>query len=415
MTEGALKLDMKKNIISKEQFINFMRHPYFRLLVLVVALLCVWIFFGFFTNGLFFSSRNLSNLMRQMTIISFLAMGMTFVIISGHIDISVGSISGLTSMIAACSQAIWLPPILGNLFQGISAGSLGTISTIITIIITMLAGGLIGLIQGILISYGLVSAFVITLGGQYVWRGVILLVSNSRTVTPIEDSLRLIAQGYLTNILGWFIAVLFIILIVINMFRKRNQYNLLSFTNNPLHIDIIITLLPILGLISFVIIMNSYRGIANPVLLMLMVGALLAFVLNGTTFGRHVYAIGGNREAASLTGINIKKVELKVFILMGLMCGISGIVLTGYVAAGTVAGGFMFELMAIASCFIGGVRHGGGEGTLVGAMIGCLFMTSLDNGMSVMNLEVYWQYIVKGSVLAMAVYWDMQSRKRFQS
>lgn len=415
MTEGALKLDMKKNIISKKQFTNFMRHPYFRLLVIVVALLCVWIFFGFFTNGLFFSSRNLSNLMRQMTIISFLAMGMTFVIISGHIDISVGSISGLTSMIAACCQAIWLPPILGNLFQGISAGSLGTISTIITIIITMLAGGLIGLIQGIIISYGLVSAFVITLGGQYVWRGVILLVSNSRTVTPIEDSLRLIAQGYLTNILGWFIAVLFIILIVINMFRKRNQYNLLGFTNNPLYIDIIITLLPILGLISFVIIMNSYRGIANPVLLMLMVGALLAFVLNGTTFGRHVYAIGGNREAASLTGINIKKVELKVFILMGLMCGISGIVLTGYVAAGTVAGGFMFELMAIASCFIGGVSHGGGEGTLVGAMIGCLFMTSLDNGMSVMNLEVYWQYIVKGSVLAIAVYWDMQSRKRFQS
>jgi len=404
---------MKKNIISKEQFTNFMRHPYFRLLVIVIALLIVWIFFGFFTNGLFFSPRNLSNLMRQMTIISFLAMGMTFVIVLGHIDISVGSVAGLTSMIAACCQAIWLPPILGNLFQGLSVDSLGTISTIITVIITMLTGGLIGLIQGIIISYGSVSAFVVTLGGLYAWRGVILLTSNSRTVTPIEDSLRLIAQGYLTNILGWFIAVLFIILIVINMFRKRNQYNLLGFTNNPLGIDIIITLLPILGVISFVIIMNSYRGTANPVLLMLIVGVLLSFVLNSTTFGRYVYAIGGNREAASLTGINIKKVELKVFILMGLMCGISGIVLTGYVAAGTVAGGFMFELMAIASCFIGGVSHGGGEGTLVGAMIGCLFMTSLDNGMSVMNLEVYWQYLVKGAVLVIAVYWDMQSRKRF--
>lgn len=406
---------MKKNIISEEQLTNFMRNPYFRLLVLIVALLGVWIFFGFFTNGLFFSPRNLSNLMRQTSIISVLAMGMAFVIISGHIDISVGSVTGLTSMIAACCQAIWLPQILGNLFQGLSVDSLGTISTIITVIITMLAGGLIGLIQGIIISYGLVSAFVVTLGGQYVWRGVILLVSNSRTVTPIEDSLRLIAQGYLTNVLGWLVAVPFIILIIIHMFSKRNQYNLLGFTNKPLYIDIIITLLPILGVISFVIIMNSYRGIANPVLLMLMVGALLAFVLNSTTFGRYVYAIGGNREAASLTGINIQKVKLKVFILMGLICGISGIVLTGYVAAGTVSGGFMFELMAIASCFIGGVSYGGGGGTLVGAMIGSLFMTSLDNGMSLMNIAPYWQYVAKGSVLVIAVYWDMQSRKRFQS
>lgn len=393
---------------------TFARQSYFRIVVIVLALFFVWILFAGITNGIFLSPRNLSNLIRQMTIISFLAMGMSFVVISGKIDISVGSVAGLTSMIAACCQVLWLPPLLTRIFPGAASGTLSILSTILTIIITMGSSMLIGLIQGTIIAYGMVPAFVVTLGGQFVWRGVILAISKSRTVTPIEDSLRLIAQGYLPGFLGWVLGIISTLFLLLGIFVRRSQHRSLGFKNNKLYFDLLKVLVPISGIVFFIVVMNVYRGIANPVLLMLVVGVVLSYILNNTTFGRYVYAIGGGLEAASLAGINIKKVELKVFLLIGLMCGISGIVLTGYVAAGTVAGGFMFELMAIASCFIGGVSIGGGEGTLVGALIGCLFMTSLDNGMSVMNLAVYWQYVVKGSVLAIAVYWDIHSRRRLQ-
>lgn len=393
----------------KEWLDNFKKSPEFKIYVIVIALLALWLVFGVLTDGIFLSARNISNLFRQMTIISFLALGMAFVIISKNIDISVGSVAGFTSMIAALLQAIWLPPVLSKVFQG---ASLGIASTIITILLTIIAGSLIGLIHGAMIAYGGVPSFVVTLGGMFLWRGAILGVSNSQTITPIEDSLRDIAQGYLSKPLGWIITAICIAIIILNVFLKRRKWSFLGFANKSISKDLLKVLVPIIIILGSTLIMSLYEGIPNPVLLMIIVYVVLSFIMNNTTFGLYVFAIGGNIQSAELCGINTKKTVLKIYILMGLLASISGIVMTGYVAAGTVSGGLMFEMIAIASCVIGGISIHGGEGAIVGALIGCLFMASLDNGMSIMNMGAFWQYIVKGLVLVIAVFWDVKSKKK---
>jgi D-xylose transport system permease protein len=160
-----------------------------------------------------------------------------------------------------------------------------------------------------------------------------------------------------------------------------------------------------------ILILNDYRGIQNPVIIMIVIAIMITYLSSNTRFGRYVYALGGNIEATKLSGINVQNIIFKVFILMGLLCAVAGIVLTGYVAAGTISGGMNYELSAIAGCVIGGVSLMGGKGTIIGALIGALIMASLENGMSVMNMGAFWQYIVKGLVLILAVYVDIASKK----
>ena len=165
--------------------------------------------------------------------------------------------------------------------------------------------------------------------------------------------------------------------------------------------------------LGFVLIINNYRGVPNPVIIMVVIAILVTYLANNTRFGRYVYALGGNIEATKFSGINVQFVIFKVFILMGLLSGVAGIVLTGYVAAGTIGGGMNYELTAIAGCVIGGTSlMGGGKGTILGALIGTLIMASLENGMSIMNMSVFWQYIVKGLVLILALYVDVTSKKK---
>ncbi len=164
--------------------------------------------------------------------------------------------------------------------------------------------------------------------------------------------------------------------------------------------------------LAYTLIMNNYRGIQNPVLLLAGVALIVHYITQNTRFGRYVYALGGNREATRLSGIDIKKNLLLVHVLMGLLAAVAGIVLTGYVNAGTTGGGAGYELDAIASCVIGGTSLAGGSGTVIGALIGALVMASLMNGMSVMNMPIFWQYIIKGLVLIVAVYFDTTSRKK---
>jgi len=163
--------------------------------------------------------------------------------------------------------------------------------------------------------------------------------------------------------------------------------------------------------LAFTFMMNSYRGIQIPVLIMAIIAIMVTYLMNNTRFGRHIYAVGGNKEATKLSGINVQSVVLKTYALMGLLCGVSGIILTGYVAAGTTSGGMNYELSAIGGCVMGGTSLMGGIGTVFGALMGTLIMTSLENGMSVMNMSVFWQYIVKGLILILAVYADVSSRK----
>ena len=383
----------------------------FRAYTLFFALVIIWLLFGSLTGGVFLSTRNFSNLLRQMTIISFLAIGMTPVIITGNIDLSVGAMTGFISVIAAYLQAIIFPNLLPGLFPSLSMESLGIISTVVTVLICLLIGLLIGLGQGYIIAYGGVPAFIVTLGGQFVLKGGILGVTQGKTIIPIEDSLRVMAQGYLSTHTGIVIAIIAIIIIFISTLQNRAKKKQYGIKIRSLGLDLFFAAVFSVFILVFTFMMNSYRGIQIPVLIMAAIAIIVTYIMNNTRFGRYIYAVGGNREATRLSGINVKKVVLKTYVMMGILCGVSGIILTGYVAAGTTSGGTNYELSAIGGCVMGGTSLMGGIGTVFGAVIGTLIMTSLENGMSVMNMSVFWQYIVKGLILILAVYMDVTSRK----
>jgi D-xylose transport system permease protein len=382
-----------------------------RTYTMFIALALIWLLFGSLTHWVFFEPRNLSNLFRQMTIVSFLAIGMVLVITTGNIDLSVGSATGLVSAVTAYLQVTIMPPILHNLFPAMAAGPLGVLNTIIAILSALFVGLLIGLWQGTIIAFLKVPAFIVTLGGMLIFRGGVLAVTQGKTLTIYEDDFRLIAQGYVSDMAGWIIGAIVIVALVYTVFRGRQQRKEFGFKLVPFYRDLLKAVLVACLVAFFIFIMNSYRGIPNPVLLMAVVAVIFTYLANNTKFGRYSYALGGNKEATRLSGINIDRVVFTVFILIGLLTGVSGIVLTGYVAAGTIGGGQNYELDAIAACVIGGTSLMGGQGTIIGAIVGSLIMASLLNGMSVMNMDVFWQYIIRGLVIIAAVYIDVTSKR----
>jgi D-xylose transport system permease protein len=379
---------------------------------MIAALVIIWALFGFLTNFTFLSPRNLSNLFRQMTIISFLACGMVFVIVTGRIDLSVGSVTGFISAIAASLQARAFPDLLPHLFPGMAGTPwVGVISTILTIVVALSVGVLVGMFQGSIIAYLGVPAFMVTLGGMLMFRGAVLGVTQGQTIMPIEDSMRLIAQGYLSDWLGLVFAAAAAIVIFVMTFSTRARQQQFGFALAPFWKDLTKALAASFGLFAYVVIMNIYRGVQTPVLVLAIIVVVMSYLANSTRFGRYSYAIGGNPEATRLSGVNIKKNLFLIFVLMGALCAVAGIVLTGYVAAGTIGAGTNYELDAIASCILGGTSPLGGSGTIIGAMLGSLIIASLANGMSVMNVAPFWQYIVRGAVLILAVYLDVATRK----
>lgn len=374
---------------------------------MIIALALIWLLFGFSTDWIFFTPRNLSNLFRQMTIVSFLAMGMVLVIVTGNIDLSVGSITGFVSAVAAYLQAV----TLANFLVGDNIMLRAIIVTVFAIVASLLVGVATSALQGYLIAYLAIPSFIVTLGGQLIFRGGVLGVTQGKTVVPIEQYFVDIAQGYVPASMGWFLGIIVVGFIFFGTFWGRTQRSKYGFTAVPLEKDLSKAGISSALVIFFVYLMNSYRGIPNPVLLMVIFALIFTYLTNNTKFGRYAYALGGNKEATRLSGINIKANIFWVFMLMGLMSGVAGMVLTGYVAAGTVGGGQNYELEAIASCVIGGTSLMGGEGTIVGALVGSLIMASLLNGMSVMNMDIFWQYIIRGLVLIIAVYIDVLSKK----
>ncbi len=396
--------------MTKEELLKTLRLN-LRTYTMIFALLFIWILFGLLTKGVFFSPRNLSNLFRQMTIISFLAIGMVLVIVTGNIDLSVGSATGFVSAVVAYFQAKKFSILLPTLFSELSQPALGIISTSLVVLIALGAGLIIGVWHGTLIAYLGVPAFIVTLGGMLIFRGMVLHVTLGETIVPIEESLRLVAQGYLPNMVGIFLAGMVIIGIFWGILWNRKKQREYGFDLKPFYLDLLKAGFFSSLVLAYVLIMNQYRGFQNPVLLMAIVAFLFSYLATNTRFGRYAYAVGGNKEATRLSGINVKATVFKVFVLMGLLCGITGIVLTSRIGGGSTTGGEGYELSAIASCVIGGTSLMGGEGTILGALIGSLVMASLENGMSVMNVNPWWQYYIRGLVLIVAVYVDVVSKK----
>lgn len=361
---------------------------------MIAALALIWMFFHYATGYIFLTPRNLSNLMLQTSVTGIIAVGMLMVIVAGQIDLSVGSVLGLAGGVAAIA--------LTNNAYGL----------VPSMLLAIAVGVGIGVFHGVLIAYGNIPAFIVTLGGLLAWRGVVKAVTKSETIPVADASFKSIGQSYLSPNLGWILAgaaILFVLAVALRRAQTQKTYGLGEANYGG---ELVKSILPAAGIILFIYVMNSYAGIPIPVLILLAVALLGVFITNFTTFGRYLYAIGGNSDAARLSGINTKRNILKVYALLGALTGIAALIFTARVGSASPDAGTLKELDAIAACVIGGASLVGGRGTIFGACLGALIMASLDNGMSLLNVKDFMQDIIKGSILVAAVGADMLGRRQ---
>jgi D-xylose transport system permease protein len=342
------------------------------------ALVVIWIVFSVTTSGTFLTPRNLSLLVRQMSVTAILAIGMVLVIVAGQIDLSVGALAGLLGGVATLAYVNLSVP-LPVAFAG-----------------ALLLGALLGGTQGLLVAWLGIPSFIVTLGGMLVFQGALLGITGGVSRSPAGPFLY-VGKAFVPKGVGWALALLVSLALVLGgLGRSRGRGALVGF----------------LGVTwGFTAVLNAYEGIPFPVLIVLVLATAFSVVASYTPFGRRLYAIGGNREAAFYSGIHIERHLVGVFTLMGVLSGVAGIVLTARVGSATADAGRMMELDAIAAAVIGGTSLLGGQGTVFGALLGALVMASIDNGMSLMNTEAFWQPIIKGSILVAAVAVDMAGRR----
>lgn len=396
------------------------------------ALLLIWFAFHVLSDGRFLTPRNLWNLSVQTSSVAIMSTGMVMIIVTRHIDLSVGSILGFVAMVMGVTQTSFLPDLLGS---GSSATWFITLATGIVI------GAIIGAIHGYVIAYLNVPAFIVTLGGLLVWRGAAWWVTSGQTVAPMDSTFRLMGggpHGSIGEFWSWAIggvACAGIVLMILMGRRNRMRFN---FPLRPLWAELTLIGVGCSAVLGAVAVANSYpwpkgivkryatannieipdgglfiaHGIAIPVVMAICVGIVMTFIATRTRFGRYVFAMGGNPEAAELAGINTRWVTMKIFILMGMLCAIAAAISTARLNAATNAQGTLDELLVIAAAVIGGTSLGGGIGTISGAMIGALVMQSLQSGMVLLGVDAPFQNVVVGVVLVFAVWLDGLYRRR---
>ncbi|WP_061797888.1 xylose ABC transporter permease XylH [Serratia ficaria] len=366
----------------------------FQVLVMLAAIAAIMLFFTFTTEGVYLSARNISNLLRQTAITGILAVGMVFVIISAEIDLSVGSMMGLLGGAAAIFD-VWLGWPLP-----------------LTIAVTLLAGLLLGAWNGWWVAYRKVPSFIVTLAGMLAFRGILIGITNGTTVAPTSGAMSQIGQSYLPDGLGFGIGAVGLMLFVAWQWRRRSRRAQLGLPVAAAAGDVTRQSVLALSVLGAVYLLNDYRGVPTPVLILTALMLAGVFMATRTAFGRRIYAIGGNIDAARLSGVNVERTKLAVFALNGLMVAIAGLILSSRLGAGSPSAGNIAELDAIAACVIGGTSLAGGVGSVAGAVMGAFIMASLDNGMSMLDVPTFWQYIVKGAILLLAVWMDSATKRR---
>lgn len=371
-----------------------------------IALFVIMVIFAITTNGIFVSSRNIANLLNQTGYIAVLAIGMTLVIVIRQIDLSVGFLAGFLGAIAAIALQFWGLPIY------------------IVIPLVMALGVVAGLLTAVPVAQLGVPSFVASLAGWLIYRGAILLVTVSTGTIIIEDPIfNALGNDYipdlpdlgflpgvhkLTLLLG-LLAILFYVSSEINSRRKKQRYNF-TVLSSDLFVLQLVFVSALIGGISWVL--AGYNGLSWTVVIVLVAMAIYHFITTQTVLGRHIYAVGGNPEAAELSGISVKRVIYMVFGSMGMLSALSGILFASRLKSATTTAGTLFELDAIAAAYVGGVSAAGGVGKVTGSIIGALVMTSLTSGMNLMGIDISIQYIVRGAVLAAAVIFDVTTRNR---
>jgi putative multiple sugar transport system permease protein len=371
-----------------------------------IAFFVIIAIFSVTTKGLFISSRNIGNLINATSYIAILAVGMTLVIVMRHIDLQVGFLSGFLGAIAAIALKYW------------------GLSVYIVIPLVMTFGVIAGLLTGFLVAQMRIPAFVATLAGWLGYRGALQLATRGTGTIIISDKVfNAIGNGFIPDIKGLtflpgihkitlllgLLGIVLFIVSAINDRKKKQAYNFEVLTMDMFILELVFVS-ALVGSITWVL--AGYQGLSWATVVLLIVVGVFYFITTKTVLGRHIYAVGGNPEAAELSGISVKKITYIIFGAMGMLTGLAGIVYASWMRSATTTAGNGLELDAIAAAFVGGCAVSGGVGKVVGSIIGALVMASLTNGMNLMGIDISYQYLVRAGVLAIAVIFDVATRNR---
>lgn len=370
---------------------------------MALALVVIMVLFQIMTGGILFKPLNITNLILQNSYVLILGIGMLLVILTGNVDLSVGSVAAFIGAISAIFMVEMKMPVLP------------------AVILCLIIGALAGAWQGFWIAYVRIPAFIVTLAGMLVFRGLTMVLLKGQTISPYKSSFQAMANGFfltdtgVVNGLNMIAVITGIVLSLIFIFaeyrgiQNKKKYNFETLPL-PLTIGKVAVIVIAINLLTFSL--AAYKGI--PIVLILIVALIViySFITQKTIAGRHIYALGGNEKAAKLSGIKTKRVMFWVYVNMGLLAALAGLVVAGRLNAATPKAGTNFELDAIAACFIGGASASGGIGTIIGAIIGALVMGVLNNGMSIMGVGIDWQQAIKGLVLLAAVAFDVYTKSK---
>ncbi len=371
-----------------------------------IALFVIMVIFTITTEGVFISSRNISNLMNQTGYIAVLAVGMTLVIVIRHIDLSVGFLAGFLGAIAAIALEFWGLPLF--------------------IVLPLVL--ILGIIAGFVIAFPVarlgIPSFVASLAGWLIYRGALLWATmGTGTIIVTNSAFNAIGNGYIPDFPGLeelpgghkltlLLGIITIVLFIISELRSRKAKQTYNFEVLPMNIFILKLVFVSILIAGITYVLAGYNGLSWTLVIVLVVVAIYHFITTQTVLGRHIYAVGGNPEAAELSGISVKRIIFLVFGSMGLLTALSGILFTSRLQSATTTAGTLFELDAIAAAYVGGVSAAGGVGKVTGSLIGALVMMSLTSGMNLMGIDISIQYMVRGAVLVAAVVFDVATRSR---
>jgi len=369
---------------------------------ILMALVVIMAFFQFATGGILLKPVNLTNLILQNSYIVIMAVGMLLVIVSGHIDLSVGSVLGFVGAVAAVMIVRW------------------DMNFVLAGLLCLGVGAAIGAAQGYWIAYHRIPSFIVTLAGMLVFKGLTLWLLAGQSVGPFPPTFQLISSGFIPdfigtgkpNILSLVAGIALAVLIAGLALRQRRREQAKGLVEEPFvffaakHTAIFVALVYMSWL------MASFRGLPNVFIVMALLIAIYTFVANRTTVGRRIYAIGGNEKAAKLSGIRTEKLVFLTFVNMGMLAGLAGLIFAARLNTATPKAGLGFELDVIAAVFIGGASMAGGVGTIVGAVIGAFIMGVMNNGMSILGVGIDYQQVIKGLVLLAAVIFDVYNKNK---
>ncbi|WP_378949112.1 multiple monosaccharide ABC transporter permease [Mesorhizobium sp. ANAO-SY3R2] len=374
---------------------------------LVLALIAIMVFFQWQTAGVLFKPVNLTNLVLQNSYIIIMALGMLLVIVAGHIDLSVGSVSGFIGAVAAVLMVQYgMNPLLAGL-------------------LCLIAGGVIGASQGYWIAYMKIPSFIVTLAGMLVFKGLSLALLGGKSVGPFPAEFQLLSAGFIPDVIGpitiagvklhsttLVIGVAIVAAMLFFGIRSRASREKHGYEAEPFALFVAKNVV-ISGIVLFLVyMMASYKGLPNVLIVMGVLIALFVFITKRMTLGRRIYAMGGNEKAAKLSGIKTERLTFTIFIIMGVLSALAGLIFAARLNTATPKAGLGFELDVIAAVFIGGASAMGGVGQVAGAVIGAFIMGVMNNGMSIMGVNIDWQQVIKGLVLLGAVVFDVYNKNK---